>query len=102
MAQPLYNSGIDLHKRRSVIYTVDSKGNRIKEATIKSHPKALTAYFATLPGEHRAVVETTSGWYWVSDTHYSRLTHDKCFHIPGLLGTARLTERLGWLRISRL
>ncbi len=67
MAQPLYNSGIDLHKRRSVIYTVDVEGNRVKEATIKSHPKALTAYFATLPGEHRAVVETTSGWYWVSD-----------------------------------
>ena len=67
MAQPLYNSGIDLHKRKSVICTVDSNGNRVKEATINSHPKALTAYFATLPGDHRAVVEATSGWYWVSD-----------------------------------
>lgn len=67
MAQSVYYSGIDLHKRTAVIHTVDTEGTLVKEATLKNHPSALAAYFAAPAGRHRAVVETTSGWYWLSD-----------------------------------
>lgn len=50
-----------------MICTVDADGNSIREATIRSRPDALTAYFAALPGEHRAVVEATSRWYRAGD-----------------------------------
>lgn len=67
MAQIQYHSGIDLHKATSVICTVDDSGTVVREATLKNHPALLTAYFAALPGSHRAVVEATSGWYWLHD-----------------------------------
>lgn len=67
MAHPVYYSGIDLHKNSVVICTVDSDGNQVSEATLRNHPAAVAAYFAGLPGLHRAVVESTSGWYWLSD-----------------------------------
>lgn len=62
-----YFSGIDLHKRTAVICTIDTDGDVVKEATLKNHPALLAAYFASVPGEHRAVVESTTGWYWLSE-----------------------------------
>ena len=62
-------SGIDLHKHSLVIHTVAEDGTRVREAELAtSHPRALTAYFATTaPRLHRAVVECLGSWYWVRD-----------------------------------
>ena len=75
MEAATFYTGIDLHKRTSALCTVDSKGNRVRESILKNHTGAFTAYFASLPGEHRAVVETTSVWYWLSD-HLATLDVD--------------------------
>jgi transposase len=60
-------SGIDLHKHAMVIHTVAEDGTAVREAEFATTRPALTAYFATLPGPHRAVVECLGSWYWVRD-----------------------------------
>jgi transposase len=37
----------------------------VRQAQLVAQRPALLAYFATLPGPHRAVVECTGMWYWV-------------------------------------
>jgi transposase len=60
-------SGIDLHKHTVAIHTLDAEGAVVRRANLPARHGALTAYFATLPGPHRAVVECTGMWYWVRD-----------------------------------
>ncbi|MGQ0642453.1 MAG: hypothetical protein ACT4P6_17045 [Gemmatimonadaceae bacterium] len=60
-------SGIDLHKRTIAIQTVDGEGTVVREAQLAARRPAVTAYVATLPRPHRAVVECTGMWYWVRD-----------------------------------
>lgn len=60
-------SGIDLHKRSIAIHTLDADGAVVRAANLPAQRNALTAYFGTLPGPHRAVVECTGMWYWVRD-----------------------------------
>lgn len=67
MATTVYYTGIDLHKRIIVLHTVDDSGQCVKKARQGADRDALLAYFAILPGRHRAVVETTVGWYWACD-----------------------------------
>lgn len=54
-----YFSGIDLHKHTSYIATVNADGAIVKEANLKNHKGLISAYFASLPGTHKAVVEST-------------------------------------------
>jgi transposase len=60
-------SGIDLHKRTIAIATVDPSGRRVRDAELPTSRARIRAYFAALPGPHRAVVESTSNWYWLRD-----------------------------------
>jgi transposase len=60
-------SGIDLHKRSLVIHTLDAAGASVAERELPTDRRAVRAYFAVLPGPHRAVVECTSSWYWLRD-----------------------------------
>src|SRR4249919_436355 len=52
-------SGIDLHKRSLVIHTLDADGATTSEAELRSDHAAVMAYFGTLDGPHRAVVDAT-------------------------------------------
>ena len=63
----VFCTGIDQHKRTSVFATADADGNIVKEAKLKNNPALIRGYFRELPGRHIAVVESTSGWYWMSD-----------------------------------
>ena len=67
-----YFSGIDLHKHTSYIATLNADGAIVKEANLKNHKARISAYFASLPGAHKAVVESTPNWYWLAD-----LLHEK-------------------------
>jgi transposase len=64
----MWYSGIDQHKRFCVITTYGPTGPRVKQARVASTPLALQQYFAEFPGPHKAVVESTGGWYWLADT----------------------------------
>jgi transposase len=56
-------TGIDWHKKYSVCYTVDEKGNRLAEKKIEnSTPAGFADYFRTLPGPTTVVHEACWNW----------------------------------------
>ena len=63
----MFYSGIDLHKDNCFIVTVDDTDTIVKQERLRNVPDLILAYFASLPGPHKAVVECTAGWYWLSD-----------------------------------
>jgi hypothetical protein len=76
-------SGIELHKRSVAIHTLDAE-TVVRAANLPAQRRALTAYFGTLPGPHRAVVQCTGMWYWVRDllVPQGRLTSYRNSTIP--------------------
>jgi hypothetical protein len=64
---PSFFTGIDLHKRSLTATTLDAEGSVVASAKMPCHADALRAHFAQIPGDHRAAVECTTGWYWVYD-----------------------------------
>lgn len=60
-------SGIDLHRDNSMITTVDSTGKIINQQKLANDESSILDYFFSMGNQHRAVVETTSSWYWLSD-----------------------------------
>lgn len=61
-------TGIDYHKRYSVVSTMDATGTRVREARIdQNEPAAFAAYFQTLPEPSRVVVEACWNWGWIYD-----------------------------------
>jgi transposase len=63
----MLHSGIDLHKRTIALSTVTADGQPVRDAELPTTRAAVRAYFDALPGPHRAVVESTSNWYWLRD-----------------------------------
>jgi hypothetical protein len=63
----MWHSGIDQHKRDSVITTYGPEGPRVKQTRVPNTPLALQQYCAQFPGPHQAVVESTGSWYWLAD-----------------------------------
>ena len=60
-------SGVDLHRRSVVICTVDDHGTVIGRTKMKTEPTLIIQYFQQWSGDHKAVVECTTGWYWFCD-----------------------------------
>jgi transposase len=64
----MYYTGIDLHRRSVVVCTVTADGTVVDRRTMKTRPELIVAYFQQWSGhEHHAVVECTTGWYWLCD-----------------------------------
>lgn len=63
----MLHTGIDLHQRSIVFATVDPDGHSVADAKLPTTREAVRRYFAQLPTPHRAVVESTSTWYWLHD-----------------------------------
>ena len=63
----MFYSGVDLHRRSLTVCTVDESGKVIGRTMMKTDPALVLAYFRRWPGEHRTVVECTTGWYWFSE-----------------------------------
>jgi len=60
-------SGIDLHTDNCYITTIDESGRLLQHGRIENVDGDILQYFSSLPGPHAAVVESTSGWYWLND-----------------------------------
>ena len=56
--------GIDLHRRRSVIYRMDQDGNRLDCTRIDNEPDRLLAEVAKAGPGAEVILEATYGWYW--------------------------------------
>lgn len=59
--------GIDLHRRRSVIVTMDGAGEVVSTVRIDNDPVVLAAEVAKAGPDADVVVEATYGWYWAVD-----------------------------------
>lgn len=63
----MFYSGIDLHKNMSVISTIDENGRLIRQSKLANDNNTILRYFDAISKPHKAVVESTSNWYWLSD-----------------------------------
>lgn len=64
----MLHTGIDKHKDNSFLTTVNDEGMVVKQERLKNTVAAFTEYFRSLGDEpQRAVVESTTGWYWLDD-----------------------------------
>jgi transposase len=59
--------GIDLHRRRSVIYTMDADGERRDCVRVANDPWRLLEEVAKAGADAAVVIEATYGWYWAVD-----------------------------------
>jgi transposase len=56
--------GIDLHRRRSVIYAMDAAGERLFCERIANEPLRLLEVVSEAGASAEVVIEATYGWYW--------------------------------------
>jgi transposase len=63
----MYYSGIDLHADNCFITTLDDNGTVVKQQRVDNDDTLLMSYFNALNGPQQAVVESTTGWYWLND-----------------------------------
>jgi transposase len=63
----MYYSGIDLHSDNCFMTTVDEQGTVVKQQRIEHVAEFVLDYFHSLGDSHTAVVESTTGWYWLND-----------------------------------
>ncbi len=59
--------GIDLHRRRSVIVRVSSKGEPLSTTRVANDPVAIMEAVADAGSKPEMVLEATYGWYWLVD-----------------------------------
>ena len=59
--------GIDLHRRRSVIYRMDEAGEKIDSVRVDNEPSLLAKEVSAAPVGSDVIVEATYGWYWAAD-----------------------------------
>jgi transposase len=59
--------GIDLHRRRSVIYRMDATGRKLDCVRIDNDPLRLAEEVGKAGSGAKVVVEATYGWYWAVD-----------------------------------
>src|SRR5438445_7094125 len=59
--------GIDLHRRRSVVYTMGADGEEVECVRIANDPMALLEQVTTAGADAEVVIEATYGWYWAVD-----------------------------------
>jgi transposase len=59
--------GIDLHRRRSVIYRMDQAGQKIDSVRVDNEPSRFAKEVSAAPAGSDVIVEATYGWYWAAD-----------------------------------
>ena len=59
--------GVDLHRRRSVIYRMDVAGERIDCVRVVNDPATFAAAVSAAPVGSDVIIEATYGWYWAAD-----------------------------------
>ena len=67
----MLHHGIDLHKHSIVIGTVDDSGTLIASKRLRTRRADIVRYLNSADGPHSAVVETTTGWYWLADLFHA-------------------------------
>ena len=72
--------GIDLHRRRSVVVTMDEAGDVLSAVRIPNDPVAMSIAVAEAGEGAEVAFEATYGWYWLADLlktdgHHLHMAH---------------------------
>ncbi|MGD0220575.1 MAG: transposase [Acidimicrobiales bacterium] len=59
--------GIDLHRRRSVVFRMDEDGTRLSSVRIDNEPFEFAKAVSAAPVGSDVIIEATYGWYWAAD-----------------------------------
>src|SRR5438874_2159864 len=59
--------GIDLHRRRSVIFRMNAAGERLDCVKVDNEPLLFADAVSAAPPGSDVVIEATYGWYWAAD-----------------------------------
>jgi transposase len=59
--------GVDLHRRRSVIYRMDQVGERLDCVRVANEPAMFAAAVSAAPVGSDVIIEASYGWYWAAD-----------------------------------
>jgi transposase len=59
--------GIDLHRKRSVIYRMDEAGEEIDCVRVENEPWRFAKEVSAAPAGSDVILEATYGWYWAVD-----------------------------------
>ena len=59
--------GIDLHRRRSVIYRMDQAGEKISSVRVDNEPDRFAKEVSAAPAGSDFIIEATYSWYWAAD-----------------------------------
>ena len=59
--------GVDLHRRRSVIYRMDADGEQLGCVKVDNDPLGFAKEVCTAPVGSDVIIEATYGWYWAVD-----------------------------------
>lgn len=87
-------TGIDKHKDNSFLTTVNDEGAIVKQERVRNTQFAFAEYFKPLVDDsHRAVVESTSGWYWLDD-----FLHE--LGIPLVLAHAKYLKAISYAKVK--
>ena len=75
--------GIDLHRRRSVIYRMDGDGRKLSCVRIDNDPVTFAGEVARAGPGAEVVIEATYGWYWAVDLLETLDVHVHLAHPAG-------------------
>jgi len=101
----MYYSGIDLHKRTCCISTIDNEGTLVDQVELPNDELLILNYFHSKGGEHRAVVECTANWYWLSDLfllHGIDLTLAHAKYLKAICYAKVKTDKVDSLTLAQL
>lgn len=59
--------GVDLHRRRSVIYRMDAVGEKVDCVRVVNDPARFAEAISAAPAGSDVIIEATYGWYWAAD-----------------------------------
>jgi hypothetical protein len=92
--------GIDLHRRRSVIYSMDAAGEKLDCVRMANDPLTLLEVVSKAGPEAEVVIEATYGWYWAVDLLQDAGDHRKAALLRSLspcdeFGPLDVQQRVG-------
>jgi hypothetical protein len=86
-------SGIDLHRHSIAICTVNESGMVVSRTSMRTQPELVIADFGQWTEAHRAVVECTTGWYWLCDLLRSH-------GVPVVLAHAKYLKAISYAKVK--
>ena len=89
----MFYSGIDLHKHFSIITTVDEEGVIKNQMRVNNNTPEILNYFAPFRPDVHAVVEATSGWYWLDEAL-------KQMNVPLTLAHAKFLKAIAYAKVK--